>query len=178
MAQWFRTTLGLLGAGGLAAIALAPAAARPASLSCTGVSPATVGATIGATVGPPNSSTSTNSFDGYKATVLACTYSSSLSISYSTPATSASWAKTEATLKGAAAAKAVSGLGKGAFSGTGSNTISSCNAKTGKCTNKTVTDDNLWVFVPGKAIVEISATASQVSLVREEALARKVVAAL
>jgi len=41
-----------------------------------------------------------------------------------------------------------------------------------------VTDDNLWFLVTGKAIVEISATASSTTPARETALARKIVVAL
>jgi hypothetical protein len=174
MAQPSRTTLVALTVAVFAAIAPTPAVAHVTALSC--ISSSVVKSELGVSVQtPPNSSISTNSFDGYKATVDDCTYSSLVNISYSTPATTGNWSKTESTLKRATAESAVSGIGNGAFSGTGSNTISTCKG-TGTCTNKTVTEDNLWFFVTGKAIVEISAAG--VTSAREEALARKIVAAL
>jgi len=183
MATRFSASMAVAGAAAvlaaLVAFALAPVAAGGAAPSCSTVSSATVQAALGGTqANPGTGSTSTNSYDGYKATVLGCTYSSAVNISYSTPATAANFDKALATLKQVAGAKTVSGIGQGAFSGTGSNTISNCNAKTGKCTNKNVTDDNLWFLVTGKAIVEISATASSAIPAGEETLARKIVAAL
>jgi hypothetical protein len=175
MRHRFRMTLTVFLAGLSAVIALGPAEAHLASVTCASVSPSAVKTAIGAPVQTPNGSASTNSFDGYQASVLNCTYSSTLNISYSTPATAANWGKTETTLKRATAEKPVSGIGNGAFSGTGSNSVSTCNAKTGKCVQKSVVDNNLWFLVTGKAIVEISSTAT---LAREEALARKVVAGL
>ena len=102
-----------------------------------------------------------------------CTYSSSTNISYSTPATVADYKLALATLKNAAGAKTVPGIGNGAFSGTGSNTVASYNAKTKKSTNTTVTTANLWVLVTGKTIFEISA--SKVTAAQEETLAKKMV---
>lgn len=69
--------------------------------------------------------------------------------------------------------KTVSGIGSDAFSGTGSNTVSSYNAKTKKTTNNTVKTTNLWVLVTGKTFFEISA--SNVSLAQEQSLAKKMV---
>lgn len=154
-----------------AAASVSTAAAAP---NCPTISAAIVKAALGGSpVTPPAQTPTTNTFDGYKASVVDCTYASNISISYSTPATVADYKLALNTLKNVAGAKTVSGIGNDAFSGTGSNTIASYNAKTKKTTSTTVTTDNLWVLVTGKTFFEISA--SKVTTAQEETLAKKMV---
>lgn len=146
------------------------AGARPAAApTCTTVSPATVQAALGgsmqATPGTSNSKISGLSY-------LGCTYSATANISFISPDTSSAFASLLAMLKKATKVSTVTGIGTSAFSGTGSNTSSTC-VPGGKCTQKTVTTQNLWVYVAGKAVFEISA--SGVTLGREESLAKTMV---
>jgi hypothetical protein len=169
-------TIVATGLGGVAGLGLSAAAAVSAAAApnCATVSAATVKAALGGSPATPSPQTpSTNTFDGYKASAVTCTYASTISISYSTPATVADYNLALATLKNVAHAKTVSGIGNDAFSGTGGNTISSYNAKTKKTTTTNVTTDNLWVLVTGKTFFEISA--SKVTPAQEEALAKKMV---
>jgi hypothetical protein len=134
--------------------------------SCSTVSPSMVKAALGGSPGTPGSSTSSNSFFGYKATNLSCTYSTTINVTYSTPATVGDYNKALSTLKNVAGAKLVSGIGNGAFSGTGSNAVCSP-----KCVS--VKTQNLWVLVTGKTFFEISG--SKATTAQEEALAKKMV---
>jgi ribosomal protein L28 len=172
------TIAAAIAASGLTAITgiglSAAAAAAAAAPNCPTVSAAVVQSALGGSpVAPPAQTANANSFDGYKASVVTCSYASTINISYSTPATTADYKLALATLSHATAEKVVSGIGNAAFSGTGSNTISAYNAKTKKSTNTTVKTVNLWVLVTGKTFVEISA--SGVTLAKEKALAKKMV---
>jgi hypothetical protein len=93
--------------------------------------------------------------------------------SYSSPASVKVYKLTLATLQHATIVKLVSGIGNGAFSETGTNTVANYNATTKKTTTTTVTTNNLWVLVTGKTIFEISA--SKVTVAQEEKLAKKMV---
>jgi len=165
---------GLSGAAGIGVSAAALLSTAAAAPNCPTVNATIVKAALGGSpVAPPAQTPSTNTFDGYKASVVTCTYASTINISYSTPATVADYNLALATLKHATAVKMVSGIGNGAFSGTGSNTVASYNATTKKSTTTTVTTDNLWVLVTGKTFFEISA--SKVTPAQEETLAKKMV---
>ena len=145
-----------------------------AAPNCPTVSAAIVQAALGGSLTtPPAQTPSSNSFDGYKASVVNCTYSSTVNVSYSTPATVADYKLALATLTHATTVTPVSGVGNAAFSGTGKNTVSAYNPTTKKTVVTTVTTQNLWVLVTGKTFFEISA--SSVTLAKEEALARKMV---
>ena len=165
---------GVSGVTGVSLSAVASASTGAKGPTCSTVSGAAVKAALGGSVQSlPGSSTSSNSFDGYKATVLSCTYSATVSISYSTPATVADYKLALATLKHATTVTVVSGLGNAAFSGTGTNTVGTYNPKTKKTTSTTVKTVNLWVLVTGKTFFEISA--SKVTLAQEKTLAKKMV---
>ncbi len=172
--------LGGSGGGLVAAVATsamggsaAPAGASAKAPTCTTVSPATVKAALGGSPQAPNSNTSTNSFYGFKETSLTCSYSATAFISFSTPATTKDFKSLYTVLQHVARASTVAGLGNGAFTGTGSNTISSCPATGGTCKQKTVVTHNIWVLVTGTTIFEISA--SNVSFSAEEHLAKEIV---
>jgi hypothetical protein len=155
---------GFVGSGGLAAPQSAFAAGKVPT--CATISPAVVKAALGGSPGTPSSSSGTDSFLGYKQSTVGCTYSSAVTITYSTPATSAAYKSALATLKKATQVSVVTGIGNGAFTGTGTNTVCSP-----KC--KTVVTDNIWVLVTGSTFFEISA--SKVTFAKEEALAKKMV---
>ena len=171
------TIASIIAATGFAGIALSAAATAStaaAAPNCPTVSAAVVKAALGGSpVAPPAQTPNTNTFDGYKASVVSCTYAATINISYSTPATMADYKLALATLTHATAVKTVSGIGNAAFSGTGSNTVAAYNAATKKSTTTTVTTDNLWVLVTGKTFFEISA--SKVTPAQEETLAKKMV---
>jgi hypothetical protein len=157
-----------------AAVACVPAfSARAAAPTCSTISTALVKSALGIAV-QPTASSSTSSFGGHA--YLDCAYgsgaSTGASIEYISPYTSAGWSSLQSMLKKAAEAKTVAGIGTGAFSGTGSSTIAS-NTPGGKTKMTTVTTENLWVYVNGKAIFEISVPKG--NLMREEALAKKMV---
>ena len=168
---------GLAGVGGIT-VAGATLKSNAKAPTCLTVSSSELKSVLGGTPqSTPSTGSSSNSFYGYKQTTLTCTYSTTANISYSTPATVADYKTALKTLTVAAGAKTVSGIGDGAFYGTGSNTSSSCPASTnGKpvtCKNVTVTTDNLWVLVTGTTFFEISA--SKVTFSEEETLAKKIV---
>ena len=163
-----RVRLGVAAAVAAVGIGVSGAASayNAAAPSCSTVSSSVVKAALGGSPGTPGSSTSTNSFYGYKATDLSCTYSTTINVTYSTPATVGDYNKALSTLKNVAGAKLVSGIGNGAFSGTGTNNVCSS-----KCVS--VKTQNLWVLVTGKSFFEISG--SKVTAAQEEVLAKKMV---
>ncbi len=156
---------GFVGSGAIAAGPQSAFAAGKAP-TCATISPAIVKAALGGSPGTPSSSSGTNTFFGYKQSTVSCTYSAAVSITYSTPATSAAYKSTLSTLRKATQVTVVAGIGDGGFTGTGTNT--DCSPK---C--KTVITDNIWVLVTGSTIFEISA--SKVTFAKEEMLARKMV---
>ncbi len=162
------------GFSGFGAITLtvAPSGAATAP-SCTTISTALVKSTLGGAPETASSSTSTNTFDGYKATVLSCTYSATVNITYSSPATVADYKLAMKTLQHATIVKSVMGIGTSAFSGTGTNSSSVYDATTKKYKTVTVTTNNLWVLVKGKTFFEISASGTTAA--KETALAKKMV---
>jgi hypothetical protein len=162
---------GLLACVPAAVLALcAPVASafRAAAPTCTSVGPTLIKSALGATVETTPSS-STSSYGGV--TTLTCGYGGSVTISFISPATASGYNLLMTTLKHATIETTVTGLGTAAFSGTGSSTTSVY--ANGKSTTTTVATTNLWVYVAGKSIFEISV--SKGSLTREKTLAKSMV---
>ena len=146
------------------------ASARPAAApTCATVPSSTVQAALGGTMqGTPGIGNSKIGGLAY----LTCTYNATANITFISPTTSSAFASLLAMLKKATKVSTVTGIGTSAFSGTGSNTSSTCTAG-GSCKMVTVTAQNLWVYVAGKAIFEISV--GKGSLSREESLAKTII---
>lgn len=158
-------SLGLLGlASPIAAFGQsAPRLVRETAPGCSTVSAAVVKAAVGGAATAPSTGSGTS--NGLKS--INCTYST-VSISYSTPATVAEYNTQLAMLKKATTVKTVSGIGNDAFHGTGSSCSSSgCG-----------TVQNLWFLVTGKAYVEVSPLKSTITVAQVEALGKKIATAL
>jgi len=160
----------LLAAAVVAAVVCVPlASAAPTNApTCATVAPSLVKTTLGITVQSTVQS-SNSAFSGLK--YLLCTYAPTTFIEYISPASGTGWNTLTSQLKHATVLAAASGLGTAAFSGTGTNTSSTfVNGKSKMVTTKTT---NLWVYVAGKAIFEISV--GNGNLAREKVLALKMV---
>ena len=110
---------------------------------------------------------------GYPEQTITCTYSTDVSITFSTPATAASYKKAQTTLSHATAPSNVAGIGNGAFSGFGNNTVCTGNG-TQKCTQYKTT--KLWFYVTNKSFVTIAVNNGQ--LPGLEKLAKAIVSKL
>ena len=101
-------------------------------------------------------------------TFLTCGYGARVSITFITPATASGYSSLMAQLKKAAIVSTVRGIGSAAFSGTGPSTSSTL--ANGETATTTMVAENLWVYVAGKSIFELSVRKG--NLTREKALAK------
>jgi len=120
---------------------------------CAKIPTSIVKADVGGAPANPNASTGSDSFLGYPEQTITCTYSTGINITFSTPATATSFAKAQNTLSHATSPASVAGIGSGAFSGMGNNTVCS-GTGTQKCTQFKTT--KLWFYVANKSFVTIA----------------------
>ncbi|MEI6649761.1 MAG: hypothetical protein WCO08_09015 [Actinomycetes bacterium] len=92
---------------------------------CAKVPASTVKADVGGTPNAPGVGTGSANFFGFPMAEITCTYSANINITFGTPATSGNFLKAKTTLSHATAITPISGIGDGAFSGIGNNTVCS-----------------------------------------------------
>ena len=163
----------LLGSLSLVAIPISSANAAETSAICAKIPASLVKADLGGSPTNGSASSGSDSFMGYPEQTITCTYSTDVSITFSTPATAASYKKAQTTLSHATAPSNVAGIGNGAFSGFGNNTVCTGNG-TQKCTQYKTT--KLWFYVTNKSFVTIAVNNGQ--LPGLEKLAKAIVSKL
>jgi hypothetical protein len=137
----------------LIALPVTSAQATETSAICTKIPASLVKADVGGTPTNANASTGSDGFFGYPEQTITCTYSTGINLTFSTPATAASFSKAQNTLSHATSPASVAGIGSGAFSGIGNNTVCS-GTGTQKCTQFKTT--KLWFYVANKSFVTIA----------------------
>ena len=143
----------LLGSMSLVAIPISSAQAAVTNAICAKIPAALVKADVGGSPTNGSPSSGSDSFLGYPEQTITCTYSTNINITFSTPATAASYKKAQTTLTHATTPTTIPGIGNGAFSGFGNNTVCTGNG-TQKCTQYKTT--KLWFYVANKSFVTIA----------------------
>ncbi len=142
----------LLGSLALVAIPISSAHAAVTNAICAKIPASLVKADVGGSPTNGSASSGSDSFLGYPEQTITCTYSNNISITFSTPATAASYKKAQNTLSHATTPTNIPGIGNGAFSGFGNNSVCTGNG-TQKCTQFKTT--KLWFYVANKSFVTI-----------------------
>ena len=119
---------------------------------CAKVPVSTVKSDVGGSPNKPGVGSGSENFFGFPMTDITCSYSGSVNITFGTPANAANFLKAKTTLSHATTISPLTGIGDGAFSGFGNNTVCS-GSGTQKCVQQK--SAKVWFYKKNKYFVTV-----------------------